>query len=418
MVTRLITNGLLIDGTGREPIPDAYVLIEGDRIAAVGPGAQARALEAGEVEIIDARSGAILPGFIDCHAHMTFEVESVEAQLRRPLSLNFYNSVRYMRATLDAGITTVRDAGGADLGTKLAVETGVVPGPRLQITISPLTPTGGHFDQRFPIGVSPKVPPYPGRPDPVCDGVEEVRKRVREVLLAGADLVKICTTGGVLSPSDRPEYTQFSPEEIAVCVQEAAYRGGRKVMAHAIGTEGIKNAVRAGVHSIEHGHLLDDECVELMVKRGTYLVPTMMAGLSIIELCERKGLGLAILDKAKQINERHQGALERAHRAGIPIAFGTDASVFPHGENLRELVLMTGFGMSPMETIVSATHVAAKCLGWDDRIGTIQPGKLADIVISRVDPLRDLAGLHDRTNIALVMKGGEIVKDLLRSPRC
>ena len=410
MTCVLVHNGTLIDGTGGAPIADARVLIRDGRILSVGPS---EGPVPPGVEAIDARGGAILPGFIDCHAHITFEVAGVEAQMRRPLSLNFYNSVRYMRATLHAGVTTVRDAGGADLGTRMAVETGVVPGPRLQICVTPLSPTGGHFDHRFPVGVSPKTPPYPGKPDAICDGVDQVRQRVREVLLAGADLIKICTTGGVLSPTDRPEYTQFSPEEIAVCVQEARYRGNRKVMAHAIGAEGIKNAVRAGVHSIEHGVFLDDEGLDLMLERGTYLVPTLSAGFAVLELGERTGaVPENVLEKARELTGQALSSAAKARAAGVRIAFGTDASVFPHGQNLRELELMTRAGMSPMEAIVSATRTAAECLGWDDRIGTIEPGKLADIVITAVDPLSDIAALQDTSKIMLVMKGGDIVKDL------
>ncbi len=334
--------------------------------------------------------------------------------MRRPLSLNFYNSVRFMRATLDAGITTVRDAGGADLGTKMAVETGVVPGPRLQICITPLTPDRRPLRPPFPGRASRRRPRRtPGEPDAICDGVDEVRKRVREVLLAGADVIKICTTGGVLSPTDRPEYTQFSPEEIAVCVEEARFRGNRKVMAHAIGAEGIRNAIRAGVHSIEHGAFIDDEGIDLMLERGAFLVPTLMAGFSLIEKGKTPGaLPEDVLQKAIEINARQLEGLEKAYRAGVKIAFGTDAAVFAHGRNLRELELMTRAGMTAMETIVSATRTAAECLGWDDRIGTLETGKLADLVISTADPLRDIGALQHQENIVLVMKGGEIVKDL------
>jgi len=410
MTRAVIFNGTLIDGTGGEPVTAARVLIDDGRITSAG---SADGPIPPDVVTIDARGGFILPGFIDCHAHITFEVASVEAQMRRPLSLNFYNSVRYMRATLDAGVTTVRDAGGADLGTRTAVENGVVPGPRLQICVTPLSPTGGHFDHVYPVGVSPKTPPYPGKPAAICDGVDEVRKRVREVLRAGADVIKICTTGGVLSPTDRPEYVQFSPEEIRVVVDEARYRGGRSVMAHAIGAEGIKNAIRAGVHSIEHGPYVDDEAIELMLERGTFLVPTLMAGFALVEPRTGKpGLAEEVLAKAREINERQLEGLERAHRAGVRIAFGTDAAVFPHGENLRELELMTRAGMTPMEAIVSATKTASECLGWDERIGTLEVGKFADLVISTADPLQDIGALQHPENVVLVMKGGEIVKDL------
>jgi imidazolonepropionase-like amidohydrolase len=409
MRVRLIENVTLIDGRGGPARERMSLLVEGETIRTI-TGHESSALE--DVERIDAAGCTVIPGIIDCHAHVTFEVESAEAQMRRPLSLNFYNSVRYMRKMLDAGITTVRDAGGADLGTKLAVERGIVPGPRLQISISPLSPTGGHFDQRFPVGVSPKPPAYPGRPYGVCDGVEEVRKRVREVLHAGADVIKICTTGGVLSPSDRHDYTQFSPEEIAVCVQEAAYRGERKVMAHAIGTEGIRNAILAGVHSIEHGAFIDDECIELMLERGTYLVPTLTALVGIIEKGERTGaLAPDVLAKAHEIKESHTEALARAREAGVSFAFGTDASVFPHEEALRELELLGEIGMSPMDALVSATKTSAECLGWGERLGTLEEGKLADLVICRRDPIADIASLQDPDNILLVMKGGEIMRD-------
>jgi len=413
MKTILVHNGTLIDGTGRPPVGHAGVLITGDRVEAAGPVAETAAAARADVQRIDAAGGWLLPGFIDCHAHITWEVASVEAQMRRPLSLNFYNSVCYMRRTLDAGVTTVRDAGGADLGTRMAVETGIVPGPRLQICVTPLSPTGGHFDHRFPVGVTPKTPPYPGKPAAICDGVDEVRKRVREVLLAGADVIKICTTGGVLSPTDRPEYTQFSPEEIAVCVEEARFRGGRKVMAHAIGAEGIKNAVRAGVHSIEHGVFLDDEGLDLMLERGAFLVPTLSAGIAVLELGERTGtVPEDVLEKARLLVEHNLEAAAKARKAGVRIAFGTDASVFPHGQNLRELEMMTRIGMTPLEAIGSATRTAAECLGWDDRLGTLEQGKLADLIVCSVDPLRDIAALRDPRNVVLVMKGGEVVKDI------
>lgn len=409
MTETVIHNGTLIDGTGGEPIAGARIVIRDGRVVSAG---RAEGPLPASATAIDARGGSILPGFIDCHVHVTFEVEGVEAQMRRPLSLNFYNSVRYMRATLDAGVTSVRDAGGADLGTRIAVETGVVPGPRLQICVTPLSPTGGHFDHRFPVGVSPKVPPYPGKPSAICDGVDEVRKRVREVLWAGADVVKVCTTGGVLSPTDRPEYVQFSPEEIRVAVEEARFRGGRKVMAHAIGAEGIVNALRAGVHSIEHGPYPDDEGIELMLERGAFLVPTLMAGFVLVERGERGELPGDIVAKAQEIHGRQLEGLARAYRAGVRIAAGTDAAVSPHGENLRELELMTRAGMTPMEALVAATRTAAECLGWDDRLGTLEPGKLADLVVADADPLLDIAALQDPSRIVLVMQGGEIVKDL------
>lgn len=412
----LIRNGKLIDGAGGAPIADAVVLLEGETIRYAGPASGAPHPEGLAAEI-DARGGTILPGFIDCHVHMMLEVVNVAQAMATPISLEFYRAIGRMRRTLDAGITSVRDAGGADLGVKRAVEDGLVPGPRMQISVSVLTTTGGHVDFTMRDGTPFQLlPAYPGRPDGRCDGVEDVRRKVREVLRAGADVIKVCATGGVLSPTDHPEFTQFSPEELAVMVQEGAYRRGTKVMAHAQGTEGIKNAVRAGVHSIEHGIYLDDEAIELMLERGTFLVPTLLAVLSVIEIGRATGsIADYAIRKAEEVYEAHRVSIAKAHRAGVRIAMGTDAGVMPHGQNLRELALMCDVGLTPMEAIVATTRTAAECLGWQDRVGTIEPGKLADLVIARTDPLANVASLADPANIALVMKGGRVVKDVLSS---
>ena len=322
------------------------------------------------------------------------------------------NSVEYMRRTLDAGITSVRDAGGADVGMKQAVETGVVVGPRMQISTAVLTITGGHVDFWMRSGNEFQLlPAYPGFPDGRCDGVDGVRKTVREVLRAGADVVKICTTGGVMSPTDHPDFTQFSPEEIEVVVREAAYRRGIKVMAHAQGVEGIKNAVRAGVHSIEHGIYLDDEAIELMLEHDTFLVPTLLAPAEVVEKGEEVGMPAHAIRKAREVIDVHKDSIRRAHEAGAKIAMGTDAGVMPHGTNLRELGLMVDVGMTPMEAIVATTKTAAECLGWQDRVGTVEVGKLADLVIAKTDPLRNIRSLENRDNVEVVMKGGEVVKE-------
>jgi len=239
-----------------------------------------------------------------------------------------------------------------------------------------------------------------------------VRQKVREVLRAGAEVVKICTTGGVLSPTDHPEFTQFSPEELAVVVQEAAYRRGIRVMAHAQGSEGVKNAVRAGIHSIEHGIFLDDEAIELMLEHGTYLVPTLLAPLAVLEVGEAGGMPEYGLRKAREVIEIHSESITRAYQAGVSIAMGTDAGVMPHGTNLRELGLMVNVGMSPMEAIVATTRTAAENLGWEDRVGTVEAGKLADLILTNTNPLQDIRSLENTDNILLVMKGGQIYKDL------
>ncbi|MFO7661379.1 MAG: amidohydrolase family protein [Chloroflexota bacterium] len=412
MTLTLIRNGTLIDGTGSTPMTDATILIEDNKIKAAGP-ARTISLPDAEIRTIDAAGGTILPGLIDTHVHLMLEGVNIARDMVAPFSLRFYNAVEYCRRTLDAGITSVRDAGGADAGLRQAIETGVIAGPRLQISITVLTITGGHADGWMRSGNEFALfPSYPGLPDGRCDGVEAVRLKVREVLRAGADVIKVCATGGVLSPTDHPEFTQFSPEELDIIVREAAYRRGVKVMAHAQGAEGIKNAVRAGIHSIEHGIYLDDETIELMLAHGTYLVPTLLAPLAVLEAGEKGGMPEYGVHKAREVIEAHSDSIGRAYQAGVKIAMGTDAGVMPHGTNLRELGLMCNIGMSPLESIVATTRIAAECLGWQERLGTLEPGKLADLIITRSDPLKDIRSLEQKENIVVVMKDGRIVKDL------
>jgi imidazolonepropionase-like amidohydrolase len=407
----LIHNGTLIDGSGGDPIPDAALLIEDNRIVSAGPRA---AIDApANATMIDAQDGFILPGFIDTHVHFMLEGVNLAQMVGTPFSYNFYQAMDRMRRTIAAGITSVRDAGGADLGLKKAVEDGLLVGPRMQISITPLSITGGHVDGWMPSGQTfDLMPEYPGMPSPICDGVDEVRKKVREVLRAGADVIKVCSTGGVLSPTDHPEFTQFTVEELSVMVQEAAYRRGLKVMAHAQGTEGIRNAILAGIHSIEHGMFLDDETIGLMLEKGTYLVPTLLAPLAVLEAAEVSGAMPEYgVRKARATIDAHRESIARAYQAGVKIAMGTDAGVMPHGTNLRELGLMCGIGMSPMEAIVATTQVAADCMGWGDRLGSLTPGKLADVVVAAADPLADIRSLENVDNIKLVLKDGEVVKD-------
>ncbi len=416
MAYTLVRNGTLIDGTGAAPVPDAVVLVKDNRIEAVGRRERIR-LPGSAFTEIDAGGGTVLPGFIDTHVHLMLEGVNIARDMITPFSMRFYNAVAYMRHTLDAGITSVRDAGGADVGVKQAVETGVVPGPRMQISIVMLSTTGGHGDSWMRSGDSYHMfSPYPGYPDAICDGVEGVRKKVREVLRSGAEVIKIASTGGVLSPTDHPEYTQFSPEELEVIVQEAAFHRGVKVMAHAQGAEGVKNALRAGIHSIEHGIYLDDEAIELMLQRGAFLVPTLLAPLTVLEVGEKGGMPEYGVVKAREVVEIHSDSISRAYKAGVKIAMGTDAGVMPHGTNLRELGLMVNIGMTPMQSIVATTKVAAECLGWQDRVGTVESGKLADIVIAKTDPLVDIRSLENPDNIVIVMKDGQLVKDLRGVP--
>jgi imidazolonepropionase-like amidohydrolase len=407
----LIRNGTLIDGTGAEPVPDAAVLIEDGIIRGVGRLAELPHRD--NVEEIDAQGGYILPGLIDTHVHLMMESGDTMAQLIQPFSYTFYQAMTYMRRTVDAGVTTVRDAGGTDYGVKKAVEDGLVLGPRMQISITVLSTTGGHGDGWMPSGTTLNLfPSYPGNPSGIVDGVDAVRQRVREILRAGADIIKVCSTGGVMSPTDHPEFAQFSLEELKVMVEEAHFRRGRKVMAHAQGAEGIKNAVRAGIHSIEHGIYLDDEAIELMLEHGTYLVPTLIAPISVIEQAEATGKTPEYaLRKSKETVDIHKESIAKAYKAGVKIAMGTDSGVGPHGTNLRELGLMVDIGMTPMESIVATTKVAAECMGWEDRVGTLEVGKLGDVVVTKINPLERIYDLADNEQIALVVKGGAVVKD-------
>jgi imidazolonepropionase-like amidohydrolase len=411
MALTLVRNGALIDGNGGPPVPNAAVLIDDNRIRFAGPE-QAAPLPDRPLTRLDARGGTILPGLIDTHVHLMISRIDTLRGLTSPFSLPFYEAIDNMRRTLDAGFTSVRDAGGADLGLKQAVEQGLLPGPRMQLSITALSITRGHGDGWVPSGGDiALMAAHPGRPDGICDGVDGVRLKVREVLRAGAEVVNICATGGVLSPTDHPEFVQFSPAELEAIVQEAAFRRGVKVMAHAQGAEGIKNALRAGVRSIEHGIYLDDEAIDLLLEKQAFLVPTLLAPVAVLEIAESEGTMPEYgVRKAREIIEIHSDSVARAHRAGVSIAMGTDAGVMPHGSNARELALMAGVGLSPMEAIVATTRTAAECLGWQDRVGTLEAGKLADLVVCAADPLADLSALQDVDHITLVMKGGKIVK--------
>ncbi len=400
MTKTLLRGATLIDGTGAAPAQADIVIADG-RIVDVGVGLDGD-------EAVDLDGHWVLPGLIDCHVHVVFSTINLLERAQTPFSLQFFQAGRNLEATLQAGITSVRDAGGADLGVKTAVEQGFVRGPRMTLSITVLSQTGGHGDGWFPCGVDlPLLAEHPGRPHNVCDGPDEVRKKVREVVRAGADVIKICTTGGVLSQRDEPQASQFSPEEIEVFVAEArAHRIG--VMAHAQGSEGIKNAVRAGVASIEHGIYLDDEAIGMMLEAGTFLVPTLVAAVGVLDAPE--GVSEASLRKAREVVEVHRESIARAAEAGVRIAMGTDSGVVPHGRNANELVQMVGVGMPPTAAIAAATRVAAENLGVADHRGTIEPGKDADLVAVTGDPLADIGVLADADHIAGVWREGVRVR--------
>jgi imidazolonepropionase-like amidohydrolase len=281
----------------------------------------------------------------------------------------------------------VRDASGADLGIKQAVVNGLIPGPRMQISIVMLSQTGGHGDSMMPCGLDLTRGTYPGRPHHIVDGPDEMRRKVRELVREGADVIKVATSGGVMSPRDDPRHAHFRDAELEVLVEEAT-AAHIFVMAHAQATDGIKAAIRAGIRSIEHGIYLDDEAIEMMLDRGTWLVPTLLAPRGVITAAEA---GAAITEasvrKAHEVVDIHTESFRRAVAAGVKVAMGTDCPVSPHGTNLGELELMVKLSdMTPEEALVATTSGAAALLGVDDRLGTLQPGKEADIVVVEGDP--------------------------------
>ena len=405
----LIYNGTLIDGTGHQPVNNAAILIKNNIIKYVG-AEDSLHLPKAKIRKIDAKGGYLLPGFIDSHLHIMANGFKFEDTMYTPLSLFFYRALENMKLTIDAGVTTVRDAGLADYGVKMAVDQGFLVGPRMQISVAPLSITGGHFDFWLKSGFDIKVS-YPGHPDSVCDGIDGVQRKVREVLRAGADVVKVMATGGVMSANDRPEFTQFTVDELKVIVKEAGYRN-IKTMAHAHGVGGFKNAVEAGIHSIEHGTYLDQESISMMRDNGTYLVPTLIVMKINREQAESGSIPVYGIEDALRIEDIHRRNIKKAHKAGVTIAMGTDSGVIKHGLNLQELGLLCDAGMKPMEAILSGTKVASECLGLQDKVGTIEPGKLADVIITKKNPLRDIESLGNPDNIEVVFKDGKIVKNM------
>jgi imidazolonepropionase-like amidohydrolase len=388
MTRQLFHGGRLFDGTGALPAL-ADVAVEDGRIVAVGTGLDGD-------EAMDLTGRTLFPGFFDCHVHVAFSHVDLWRAAQTPFSYHFFEAARNLRLTLEGGVTTVRDAGGADLGIKQAVLDGLTPGPRMQISLSMLSQTGGHGDGWLPSGNTLDfMLGHPGIPNTIVDGPDEMRRAVRELVRMGADVIKVATSGGVLSPRDDPRHAHFRPAELDVLVEEAT-AAGIWVMAHAQGADGIKNAVRAGIRSIDHGIYLDDEAIELKKERGTYFVPTLVAPQGVLDAVDAGAqLPQAIVDKARMVLDIHRAAFRHAVEAGVRIAMGTDTGVTPHGRNLRELELMVAGGMTPWDAYVATTRTASELMGLDEELGTVEVGKRADLVVVTGDPA-DVAGLPTR----------------------
>jgi imidazolonepropionase-like amidohydrolase len=398
----------LYDPATAETVRPAVVLIDGGRVLAAGARDQVHV--PADAERVDAEGLTLLPGLIDCHVHLRSRGNGrdLAEQLQTPPSLWVLNAVPAARATLEAGFTAVRDAGGTPAGVRMAIDQGLFPGPRLKVAVTGLSQTGGHTDHHFACGVN-LTPPLPDIPCPVVDGVEPMRQRVRETIRAGADWIKLCTSGGVLSPNDLPHHPALTVDEIRAAVEEAAAQG-RKVMAHAQANAGIKNALRAGVATIEHGIWLDGDAIEMLLDGERALVPTLVAPLWVIRHADQGRMPAWAADKGRAVFEDHKASVRLAIESGVEIAFGTDTGVGPHGSNGEEFLLLHELGMSPDDCLRAATTVAAKVVGWKGQAGTLEPGAFGDLVGVPGDPLENLELVARRENVHLVVKGGEVVK--------
>lgn len=359
-------------------------------------------------EYVDVRGCTLLPGLFDCHVHAAVTTLDVVRRLETPYSYALFQAAANLRRTLACGITTVRDAGGADLGVKLAVADGLIDGPRMQVALSIISQTGGHGDAWMPCGLEVRLRPHPSLPDPIVDGPEQMRRKVRELVRNGADVIKVATSGGVLSPRSNPADAHFRDDELDMLVSEAT-AAHRAVMAHALGAAGVKAAVRAGVRSIEHGVFLDEEAVAMMAERGTWLVPTLLAPRGVLAAVKAgASLPASVVQKCEDLVEAHARSFALAVEAGVRIAMGTDCPTSPHGTNLDELELMVALGMTPSGALEAATGAAATLLGLAGELGSLDPGKRADVVVVDGDAL-DLVGLRDR--VRQVWKDGRLVVD-------
>ena len=402
--------GRLVDVLAGEIRTAQTIVVRGDRIVSVGPDDGAAPAGA---RVVNLGHATVLPGLIDCHTHLIGQVESGHgyAQLvTRSAAQEALSGVRNARDTLQAGFTTVRDVGTfralVDVALREAIDAGDVLGPRMQCAGAYVTCSGGGGDVT---GLAPDVDAVVPRDlrFGVANSADEVRDAVRRILHGGADLIKVIATGAVLTEGTVPGAPEFSEEEIRAAVEEAALYGAH-VAAHAHGAEGMKRAIRAGVRSIEHGSLMDDEAIAMLAERGTYLVADVWDGDWIAEQGGEHGWSPEVLRKNAETTEAQREGFAKCVAAGVPLAFGTDSGVYPHAMAGRQFAYMVRHGMTPMQAIRSATTDAAELIGWADRVGAIEPGRLADLIAVDRDPLADVTALED---VAVVIKGGRVVKD-------
>jgi imidazolonepropionase-like amidohydrolase len=393
----IFRNGNVIVGTG-EVIEKGSVTIDGNMITFVGPTKRSRPSK--KDKVFDIFGKSVLPGLIDAHVHLCLDgspdpMASVSKDSTPQLTLK---AAHHAHQTLEAGVTTIRDMGGrdyVDLAIRDGIESGLLQGPRMICSGRLVCMTGGHGWQF-------------GRE---ASGVDGVREAVREQLKMGVNFIKLIATGGVMTKGVDPGATQFTLEELMAGVEEAK-KAGRRTATHAQGTEGIKNSLRAGVNSIEHGFFLDDEAIELMLEMNAYLVPTLNAPYQIIRGGVKGGVPRYAVEKSKAVMKSHFQSVRRAYKSKIPIAMGTDAGT-PfncHGENLKEMELLVKAGMTPMEAIVATTQTASEVLGLEKKIGTLEKGKLADLIVVDGNPLDDISLLQKKDKILAIMKEGQFYK--------
>lgn len=409
----LIINARLFDGTGAAAdATPMSILVDGQKIKAVAPTSELSSCDG--AKLIDADGMTLMPGLIDCHDHMASIPGSMRDRAAISPSLAVLMTAATLNDTVLGGFTSIRDAGGLDQGVKSGVERGLIPGPRLRISVNILSQTGGQNCHIEPAGIDSHFPVLPGVPDSFCDGVDECIKRTREMILAGADWIKLCTTGGVSTPIGGPLVQQFSFAEVTAIV-ETAHAAGKPVMCHAYGGAGAQIALDAGVDSIEHGADLSDAQLEQMVKQGTWLVPTfsVLAGVVALEDASPGLLPGYVAIKARQLLDTQHASFKKAVSVGVKIALGTDAGGLAHGHNARELGLMVAAGMTASQALDAGTSMAARCMGLGDETGRIIAGHYADLLLVESDPLNDVTILENRDHLRFIMKDGTIFKDTL-----